>query len=407
MTLRSAPRPRFATPLHAAAALWLFVAVGPAVSQAQSSSQTQTPTKSLAQFEGELAPFLAAPKLDIQPAFPSERFPNVVVTRDGTVLLTHGSPNIRVLRSEDGGATWGEPILIAAEGIHGGGTTVDETTGDILVFVEKAHPPAPLTVYRSRDDGKSWAADDVTIHPDSEGNLPSMHMNEHGITLRHGPHRGRLIRPARFYAGKNDRSLWPKHYTNAIYSDDHGKTWHTSDPFPEFGTGEATLAELSDGRIYYNSRRHWAPEGKNPLRRWVSWSADGGLTWPQTRICEVLPDGPQNTNYGCMGGLTRLPIQGQDILLYSNCDSSADRVRGTVWASFDGGVTWPIKRLVTEGPFAYSSLTSGRPGTPTEGFVYLHFESRGSSVAQFNLSWVLGGEPTGDGQLPANLTPEN
>jgi sialidase-1 len=31
-----------------------------------------------------------------------------------------------------------------------------------------------------------------------------------------------------------------------------------------------------------------------------------------------------------------------------------------VWASFDGGKTWPVKRLVDEGSFAYSSLVTGR-----------------------------------------------
>ena len=34
-------------------------------------------------------------------------------------------------------------------------------------------------------------------------------------------------------------------------SEDGGKTWQASAPFPAKGTGEATLAELSDGRIYY------------------------------------------------------------------------------------------------------------------------------------------------------------
>jgi hypothetical protein len=33
-----------------------------------------------------------------------------------------------------------------------------------------------------------------------------------------------------------------------------------------------------------------------------------------------------------MAGLTRLPIQGRDILLYSNCDSdNGDRKNVTVW----------------------------------------------------------------------------
>ena len=32
-------------------------------------------------------------------------------------------------------------------------------------------------------------------------------------------------------------------------------------------------------------------------------------------ICEILPDGPQNTNYGCMVGLTRLVADGRDIIV--------------------------------------------------------------------------------------------
>lgn len=352
-------------------------------------------------FEGSLEPFLGDPQLEIAQVFKTERFPNVVVTTKGTVLATFGNKHIRARRSEDWGKTWGPEITIAKPGFQGGGATVDETTGDIFAFIEEKHPPAPLTVYRSRDDGKSWQAVEVTIHPDSEGRPPSMSMNDNGITLRHGEHKGRLVRPSRFY-GKGNRptSLFPTHFTNAIYSDDHGKTWHTSEPFPEMGTGEACVAELSDGRLYYNTRRHWAPKGKSPMRRWHGWSDDGGVTWKDVAICEVLPDGPQDRAYGCMGGLTRLPVAGRDILIYSNCDSPKGRKLGTIWASFDGGKTWPLKRLIHEGSFAYSSLTSGRPGTPSEGWIYLHVESGGSKVARFNLSWVLKGEATGDGSVP-------
>ena len=321
--------------------------------------------------EGSLKSFLGEPRLEQRQVFTKERFPNVVVSMKGTVVATYGSKSVRVRRSDDGGKTWGEEITIATPGFQGGGTTVDETTGDILAFVEEKHPPAPLTVYRSKDDGKTWIAEKVIIKADSNGDLPSMHMNEHGITLRRGKHKGRLLRPSREYKkGVRPVSNFPTQFTNAIFSDDGGKTWQTSEPFPELGTGEATLAELSDGSIYYNTRRHWAPKNKNPLRRWISSSDDGGATWKKATICEILPDGPQNTSYGCMGGLTRLPVAGRDILLYSNCDSPKGRHHGTVWASFDGGKTWPLKRLVFEKSFAYSSMTAGRPGTPSEGLVF-------------------------------------
>ena len=352
--------------------------------------------------EGDIEVFLGEPEFDMQQVFSIERFPNVVVAVDGTVLATWGATSLHVRRSEDGGRTWSDAVRVGP-GIQSGGAIVDETTGDILVFVEERHPPAPLTMYRSEDGGKTFKAQKTVVHADSEGNVPSMCMNEHGITLRHGEHAGRLLRPARWYAGKNDRARWPQHYTNAVFSDDGGRSWQTSGPFPAMGTGEATVAELSDGRIYYNSRRHWAPEGENPRRRWTAASEDGGATWKDLRMCAVLPDGDQVRDYGLMAGLVRLPVHGRDILIFSNIESPSGRHHGTVWASFDGGETWPIKRLVYEGAFAYSSLTAGRPETPSEGWAYLQFEGGpkgGATVARFNLSWVLRGEKTGDGALP-------
>ena len=350
--------------------------------------------------EAELTPFVGEAKLETSRVFKGGRFANVVVATDGTVVCLIGG--VRARRSEDGGKTWG-PEIPVGKGLMGGGVTVNEVNGEILAFVEERHPPAPLTVYRSQDHGKTWAAMDVKIHPDANGNVPSMHMNESGITMRHGKHAGRLLRACRHYAGQNSGSKWPEHYTTAMYSDDNGKTWSVSKPFADMGTGEAALAELSDGTLYYNSRAHWYKDQATdpPRRRRQAWSDDGGATWRDWQIVEVLPDGPQDNNYGCMGGLVRLPIEGRDVLLYSNCDSPGGRRLGTVWASFDGGKTWPIKRLVEKGGFAYSSMSAGRPGTKSEGWIYINYESGGSRLARFNLSWVLGGKKTGNGEVPA------
>lgn len=352
--------------------------------------------------EGELADFLGEPVMDAQTLFESDRFPNVAVAMDGTVLAFWNGVVVR--RSEDAGATWGEAILVG-EGFMGGGVTVDETTGSILAFVEEGHPPSPLTVYRSEDAGRSWQVQEVVIRGNEAGHIPAMHMNECGITLRHGEHKGRLLRPSRWYAAGNPRENWPHHYTNAVFSDDGGKTWQASEPFPVMGTGEACVAELSDGRIYYNSRRHWAPDPDDARNRFEAWSDDGGQTWKDHREISALPDGNRDTTYGLMGGLVRLPVDGRDILVFSNIISEQGRRNGVVWASFDGGRTWPIHRVVDPGAFAYSSLNAGRPGTPSEGWIYLLYETGGhpnanGRLARFNLSWLLAGEATGDGTLP-------
>ncbi len=347
------------------------------------------------------------PVFEVQQLVSNERFPNVVTTTDGTIVATWGSEHFRVLRSEDGGQTWEPEITVAHPGFQGGGTTVDETTGHILAFAEGGHPPAPLTIYRSRDHGKTWNAEEVTIRPNSLGHVPSMHMNEHGITLKQGKYAGRLIRPSRWYGSGNGREFWDEHYTNAIYSDDGGKTWQAGEPFPAYGAGEAAIAELSGGTLYYNSRRHKSTDGLNPRRRYIAYSYDGGQTWEDLWIDEDLPDGAQHTDYGLMAGLVRLPVEGHDILLFSNIDVPADkkdedvpfelrtsrRFNGTVWASFDGGKTWPVKRVVDKGSFAYSSLTAGRAGTPSEGLIYLFYESDGGGkMARFNLAWLTGGK---------------
>ncbi len=84
------------------------------------------------------------------------------------MLAVWGWGTVRVRRSEDGGDTWA-PEVALREGLNSGGAVVDENTGDILVFTEEKHPPAPLHVFRSTDHGNSWAEQEVVIHPDEKG----------------------------------------------------------------------------------------------------------------------------------------------------------------------------------------------------------------------------------------------
>eukprot|EP00316_Scyphosphaera_apsteinii_P011745 CAMPEP_0119309560 /NCGR_PEP_ID=MMETSP1333-20130426/15833_1 /TAXON_ID=418940 /ORGANISM="Scyphosphaera apsteinii, Strain RCC1455" /LENGTH=431 /DNA_ID=CAMNT_0007313553 /DNA_START=140 /DNA_END=1435 /DNA_ORIENTATION=- len=359
------------------------------------------------------------PRLEISDAFEGDRFPNVVVTPTGAVLLVYGADMVRVRRSGDGGASWGTAVEVA-HGIHGGGVTVDELTGHVLIFVEDEHPPAPLRLFRSTDDGLTWAPMPTRVLPNAEGHVMAMHFNEKGLSLRGGQHNGRLLRAARWYAEGDYDFAMPQHYTAVVYSDDHGATWHASEPFPAKGTGEAALAQLSNGSIVCNSRRHWAPppekrsvdsfwHSSETKRRWAALSSDGGETWGSAaRELLDLPDGPQGSDFGLFGGLARLDAHA-DILLFSNCDTpGSDRRNGAVWLSFNGGDRWPHKRVMSSGQFGYSSLAAGRAGTPSEGWVYLFFEAGKATreikvadgyfqagalgrIARFNMAWLTEG----------------
>lgn len=357
-------------------------------------------------------PFLGAAEFDLQEIYDEERFPNLAVTPAGTVLATWGATSFVVRRSEDGGRTWG-PVIELGPGIHAGGVIVDEATADVLAFAHPEHPAkdgstAARTQWRSSDDGRTWTAEEAVFDTDANGYVPSLHFCEHGLTLAGGDYAGRLLRPARVYLENGG-------YNTAIWSDDHGRSWQCSHPFPVDGTGEGCVVERADGSLFYSSRRHRFAEGED-LRheRLCAVSRDGGVTFADPVYDAILPDGPRyrgsdkrganyNGHFGMAAGLVRLPVEGRDILLYSNADeASEERVRMTVWASFDGGASWPVKRLVDEGPGAYSSLEAGRPGTPSEGMIFLQYEERGGGgrLARFNLSWVLAGEATGAGEIP-------
>jgi len=348
----------------------------------------------------EKTPPKTAPFFEMQDLFTSMRIPNIVVATDGTVLAFAKSGRV-LRRSEDGGRNWGPVREVGSDAA--GSAIVDENTGDVMVVRAKGG-----YLWRSRDQGKTWKREQILIKPNAVGHgspdkAPvQTACSESGITLRYGKHKGRLLMPARIQPpdGNNDQEWWPYNHNTAIYSDDRGKTWQTSGPV-QSGTGEGTLAELSNGNIYYNSRCHMCVDH----RRRISWSYDDGHIWTDWEVSEQLYEVGEpfyfkygtKPSYGCNAGLVRMPLEitdGKDVLLFCTPDNpGATRVRMTVWASFDGAKTWPAKRLVYEGPSAYSSLAAG-----PDGAIYLLFE-RGKmklyesiAVAHFNIEWVMKGQ---------------
>ena len=342
------------------------------------------------------------PVFSMQDLYESARIPNIVVATDGTVLAFGRSARL-LRRSEDGGKTWTPAQEVGHDA--GGSAIVDENSGDVMVVSSRNG-----YLWRSSDHGKTWAREDIVIKPNAaghgtpkpDGTPVQTHCSESGITLLYGEHKGRLLMPARVMApeGTNAQEFWPYHYNTAIYSDDGGKIWQTSGPV-QSGTGEGTLAELSNGNVYYNSRCHMAVDH----RRRIAWSYDGGNMFVDWQVSEHLYEIGEpfyfkygsKPSYGCNAGLVRMPLEatgGKDVLLFSTPDNpGGTRIRMTVWASFDGAKTWPIKRLVYEGPSAYSSITAGKDGS-----IYLLFEKgidklyETLAVACFNLEWLTEGQ---------------
>lgn len=395
--------------------------------------------------EGPLGVFLDEPAFDTQVVFDDGdhvREPYLAIAVDGTLLAVRNNKG-HLRRSEDGGKSWGDIINVSIT--HSDSNMiVDENTGHIMSVRMWSGTD---TVFRSTDHGKTWATEETKIKPNelmkrfaetgskkrvtkaspAKSGTYFMHANasESGVTLRHGEHKGRLLVSATFRphdeAHPSDRDPDDAIYSCAIFSDDGGSTWLVSEFFPEGYTEEAALVELHDGRIYYNSRSHSGYYDKSFARklrpdealRREAWSNDGGETWEGLNISQVLPDGGGYARgYGMKGGLTRLPVKDRDILIFGNADTSGgDRKKMTVWASFDGGKTWPLKRLVYAPYGAYSSLVAGRPDTASEGLIYLLFEGgpegrySAMQVARFNLSWILDGERIGNGDVPQWVLP--
>lgn len=340
-----------------------------------------------------------APDLAIQDLFDGMRIPKIDVASDGSILAFAKSGHL-LRRSEDGGKTWGPVQEVGTDG--GGSCIVDDNTGDVLmVHAEKGY------LWRSHDHGKTWARETITIAPNPYGHgtpdgIPiETSCSECGLTLHYGEHAGRLLMPGRIMPpkGNNDQEWWPYHYNSSMYSDDGGKTWQTSGPV-QTGTGEGTLAEMSNGDIYYNSRSHMSVDA----RRRIAWSYDGGAMYVDWRVCDDLQEVGEpfyfkygtEPSYGCCAGLVRLPLEctgGKDVMIFSTPDNPGkSRVRMTVWASFDRGRTWPVKRLVYAGPSAYSSLAADKNGN-----IYLLFEKGVNklyetvAVAKFDLAWLTQG----------------
>jgi sialidase-1 len=340
------------------------------------------------------------------------RIPAVLVSRTGTTLAfaegrqrptDQAENDIIMKRSTDGGRTWSNLRVLHDDGRNSlnNPTVVQERkSGRIFLWYQripahlKEHSAGIATgldgtnIYRnlvltSDDDGLTWSPPlDVTrttkrpVRATTLASGPGI-----GIQLTRGPHKGRLLIP--FNEGPYGR--W---HNYAVFSDDAGNSWSYGDEVPGAfvpdGKGgersqinEVQFAELADGSVLLDSRQFAGAK----VRRGAI-SRDGGRTW--SRVHEF----PELTDPSCMASTIRYSFAdgttpGQ--LLHSGPDSTK-RERGTIYLSTDDGKTWPVRRVLYPGSFAYSVLTRFDDGTV--GCLF-EADNYGRIVfARFPLEWL-------------------
>ena len=240
----------------------------------------------------------------------------------------------------------------------------------------------------SDDDGVTWAAPlDVTRTTKRPTRATTIASGPGaGIQLTRGTHAGRLIIP--FNEGPYGK--WQNY---AVFSDDAGKTWSYGDDvpgaFPSAGTGigrsqinEVQMVELADGSVLLDSRQFAGAR----VRR-TAISRDGGKRWSPVK------ESPDLADPSCMASTLRYSFPDgttTGVLLHSGQRSSG-RERGTIYLSRDEGKTWPVKRVLVPGSFAYSVLTRFSDGT-----IGCLFEADGYGrivFARFPLGWLVEDPP--------------
>jgi sialidase-1 len=327
------------------------------------------------------------------------RIPALLATKKGTLLAfaegrkdnakDHGDIDLVLKRSEDGGKTWSAQSIVHEEGgtakttIGNACPVVDVRTGNIVLPFTRDNDDVFAAI--SKDDGRTWSTpQQITASVKKDGWSWYATGPGVGIQLQSGRYKGRLVIPCDHREEVNGQSAKVSH---VFFSDDGGRTWKLGGSAKRH-TDECQVVQLSDGSLMLNMRNYWERDGGEPQKgrkRAISRSADGGETWPDLWFDETLIEPV------CQASLITYAPKGKPStrLLFSNPASRESRVQLTVRASSDNGKTWPVSRLVCEGPSAYSCLATLHDGSI--GLLYERGEENAYekiAFARFNLEWL-------------------
>ena len=304
---------------------------------------------------------------------PSEEYPRnsegaFITLKSGKILFAytqfyggssdHSKARIVTIESNDKGMTWSKTPQLLVE--NRGGFNVMSVSllrlksGKIALFylVKNGLHDCKPYVQLSSDETASWSEPRLMVTPVGYFVMN----NDRVIQLNNG----RLVAPASFH-----RPIWRDGEKSADWrgiamwylSDDEGQTWYESNlwwalPVPEQRTGmqEPGVVELSNGTIF-----SWART--NTGVQYGFYSMDQGLTFsPPQPTSLISPVSPASI---------KLIPKTSDILAVYNDHSGrfpyAEKRRNplVIAVSKDGGITWPIRKMIEsdlDGHYCYTAI---------------------------------------------------
>ncbi|WP_435243350.1 exo-alpha-sialidase [Streptomyces cucumeris] len=376
---RTRPWRRAAAVLLTAAAL----ALTPLPVRAADADSPASAARSTSGFEQQVL-FKAAD----EPGYSCFRIPAVVRSANGTLLAfaegrvdncgDAGDIDLVLKRSTDGGRTWG-PLQVIDEGggdTHGNpAPVVDARTGRILLAstyntgrddAQSCDVPCDRTPHLqySDDDGATWSAPadlGPSLLPPSWNSWYATGP-VHGIQLRHGRHKGRLLFTVN--AESHDGTRVTHNHAALAYSDDGGGRWKIGavDTFPIAADGtfrqkpsEMTLVERGNGSVLVSGREQ---DGTDLGHRDVALSRDGGESF--TAPFRALPDLPVPQVQGSVLPLSTGRGGSGRLLLSAPADPDRRRTM-MIRSSWDEGRSWDGVEngaVVTTDWSGYSDMTA-------------------------------------------------
>ncbi len=354
------------------------------------------------------------------------RIPGIVCDKHGVLHAVHdhrhtgsgdlpGDIDVGYSRSADGGTTWTSSRVIldfdaSVSGSSGNGVgdpsilydpfTDTLWTAALWSFGNRAYngsgaglsptETAQYVLTKSTDGGQTWSA---PINITAQVKDPAWRLlfcgPGHGVTLRDGT----LVFPSQM---RREDGLVRICF---VFSRDSGVTWHFGGVIPDTSpqTNENELLELDDGRLLFSAR---TPSGSNGQRAWSHFTPAAPApgvdplkqgTWSAIYRLPAVPDPVCQASV--IQWRSRLSGHPREWILFAN-PATGGRNGMTIRLSQDGGLTWPVSRLLYPGSSAYSCLT-----TLPDGSVGLYFERDDYTkitFARFEEAWLMNPDSDAD-----------